>query len=249
MVRLFFFVLCFLMISGCSSQSGSTRADGKLSKQESEKLLIASDNHLGLVELYKTELLENDNFEARYKLAKNYLKLHDPEMALFYLKPVLKSTKPEVKYIYLQATAQYDLGNAELAKNILKDLLVESPKYAVAYNFIGVINAEQGHLVEAKNAFKSARDLMFDDVTVKNNLAVIDLIEQNYEVAIGRLLPLYVNGNTDERIKANLLIAMVKAGQFDKFKTLLNANDEEEAYQLFHALYAMKPAGGSTYVQ
>lgn len=96
-----------------------------------------------------------------------------------------------------------------------------------------------GEFDKARRAFEMAREFMFDDSSVKNNLAVVDIMTGQFNAAIDRLMPMYTTGLADDKIKANLAIATVKAGRSDYFSMIVkNEKNRESRYKLYAAIQA-----------
>lgn len=239
----------------------------KVQSQEpmaNEGLLEAAENYAGLIELYKSRMQQGKSAEqeqARLKLAEVYLQTDDPESALFTIEPLfainpLLTVKPlsgnakpsdnntTVTSWLLKSKALFALGDLEqamvTAKQAQSDANATSPVHPLSpriMNHIGLIHVAYGQYKEARTAFNEARHAMLDDLTVKNNLAMLDILEYDYKSAIGRLMPLYTTGQADEQIKANLAIALARAGHYQDFKALIaQGQPESETATLFMTL-------------
>lgn len=242
-----FIVLAFFIvtITGCANQYPmESQASGDNSDLMSEKILIKSSNYFRLIELYKNELKKKENSDIRLKLAKAYIDSHDNESALFTLTPLVVKNKVDPEVFYLQGVAQYNLGKIDQAERSLKITLQNTPKNAKAFNMLGIIYADKGELDKARDAFNQARTLMYDDVTIKNNLALLDLIEGNYKKAAAILLPVYLNsrGKVDSNVKANLAIIMAKLGSFDYISTLYSDKyTKDQLLEIYNDLKTSEP--------
>jgi tight adherence protein D len=207
----------------------------------SEQLLVKSSNYPRLIELYKDKLKKYENAETRQKLAQAYIDNNDNDSALFTLAPLVSRKKIDSEVFYLQGLAQYNLGKTNLAQDSLDIALARAPNNAKLLNMIGIVYANKGDLEQARLSFNKARELMYDDVTIKNNLALLDLIEGKYQDAASKLLPVYINnrGKIDENVKANLAIIMAKLGSFDYIRTLYSDKyNTEQLLEIYNDLKA-----------
>ena len=240
-------LVCLGFLSGCVTTTGknnSGTANISLS-QSSEILLQAAENHSALIELYKQQLKntsdQNINTETLLKLGKAYLASGDPESTLFYIEPLINAGG-DAELMLLKSRALFELGNLDDAlgaARVAHNFNTEDPNIP---NMLGLIYASTGELEEARSSFMQARAGLLDDQTVKNNLAMLDILENNYVSAVERLMPLYNAGQADERIKANLVFALIKGGMYDEFKAIYTeADTEAERVALFRMLSEVTP--------
>ena len=69
---------------------------------------------------------------------------------------------------------------------------------------------------------------------------MLDIIEHNYQAAVQRLLPLYLNNQADDQIKANLILVMARIGNFEYVQSLLkNQLSENEIVDRYNLLRSM----------
>lgn len=216
---------------GCSSTESLQEFHTK------ETMLLRANNYQQLIPLYKQRLMDEGEDEVRLKLANAYLKSGDPESALFTVIPLVTESDANIEAFIVQAHSEYELGEldkalrtAELANNIEKN----NPEVE---NLLGVIYAAKHDYVKAREYFTLARTHLYDDIKVKNNLAVLDIIDGDYKKAVQRLLPIYLNDQADEQVKANLLLAMAKLGNYGYVQSLLaNKYSDREIANKYMAL-------------
>ncbi len=224
---------------GCQSTSQTAT---RVSAEQNEAILKNTNDSQGLIDFYKSQILEDDTPEQRYKLADAYLEINDAESALFYLNPLIEESRLSSEGYYLHGRALALQGDYLEARYAVTEAIVRDSNFASAYNFLGVIDAEHGRFDDARESFNQARALLFSDVVIKNNLAVLDIYQQNYESALHRLLPLWSNGHGDEQIRANLLLTMAKLGYYEDFRALASYETEEFAViDLYQALADSAP--------
>ncbi|MCG7497040.1 hypothetical protein MHO82_09195 [Vibrio sp. Of7-15] len=229
--------IVLLLLSGCVDSSSKSSSAFQGDRDSTESLLLKTKNYSRLIEMYKSDLKEEDTKDTRVKLAKTYLAMEDAESALFYLSTILLDKERDAEIFYLQAQIQYDFQQNDKAMKSVQTALSIAPDYPDAHNLMGILYADSDQFELARIAFNQARLGLADDVKVKNNIAVLDIIEKDYRAAISRLLPLYLNGQADDQVKANLLIAMSKMGNYDYVKSILSKDyEDEEIIQLFHSL-------------
>ena len=212
-----------------------------------EALLKAASNHAGLIQLYKTRLSQaktpEEQKSSRLQLAGAYLETGDPESTLFTLEPLISGVSKDSEVWLLKARAVLAMGELETALMDINQSLSLAPESPTTLNQQGVIYASMGQYNQARQSFNKARTTMFDDLVIKNNLAMLDILEKKYDAAIQRLMPLYTSGQADERIKANLSLALARAGLYNEFKTVHSeARSEQEKLSLFMTLSSATPA-------
>lgn len=230
---------CFLLVVflvGCASTNSDDRSLNK------EALLIQAQNYNELVGYYKSQLSVRDTEEVRIKLARSYLKIKDADSALFILKPLMAQKKISAEALLLNANSLYELGEFELGLRDIEKAKEIDPKNAEIQNMAGLLYSANGDYNRARMMFNHARSNFYDDITVKNNLAVLDIIEGHYLDAVQRLMPIYTNDKADAQVQANLMLALAKLGNFDYVKTMLGPEvTEEEAFNHFAALRNSEP--------
>lgn len=232
-----------MILTGCAAGQNSN-SDFDNSKI-SETFLEQSDNYPRLIKLYKQQLKQKENSETRLKLAQVYIDTNDNESALFTLVPLVTMAKSSSTVFYLQGVAQYNLGKLPQALHSLEIAVRKSSNDPRAINMLGVAQAELGLIQKARLSFNKARELMYDDVAIKNNLALLDMIEGNFKQAAARLMPIYVNSpsKADAKVKANLAIIVSKLGSFETLKSLYSDKySDAQLFDLFHSLRASEPA-------
>jgi Flp pilus assembly protein TadD len=246
-----FLLMSLLLASillGCAPQSLKETQEGGL-QEKSEFLMIQAKNYKGLIDLY-TSLLSKELIEfeeknvIRFKLANVYFNAGDAEAALFQLELLPEGSVKTKKRYLLQAKAQYKESNYEAAQISLDKAFLLDDKYAEGYNFQGVLFTEQGMLYDARKSFSIARQHEFDDVSVRNNLAMLDIIEGDFDSALKILLPILHSGQADDMIKANMILIYAKLNKFKEFRSMLGKklSDEEvfERFQLMHNIEIVK---------
>lgn len=237
-----FLLLSTLVIAGCSIMSGhsqSPNAAGAERALADENFLINSGNYSRLIDLYKQQLKKNDQPETRIKLAKAYLDIQDNESALFTIAPVITKPNASAESFYLQGLAQFNLGKTQLAERSLEVAANKEKNNARFINLLGATQAELGRLASARDSFNRARSLLYDDVVIKNNLALVDMMEGKYQDAAARLMPVYRADpeGADDQLKANLAIIAAKLGSFETLRLLYgNQYSDTELFGIFQGL-------------
>jgi tight adherence protein D len=217
--RVIAFISIVLSLTGCVT-TGDSSSMGK--DYTNEQLLVSSGNHQELVKLYKQQLLVKDDVDTRIKLVRAYIDVKDYESAIFNVQPLLNRDQVTADTYFLYGKALFGLNEKDKAREVLRHAIKLNPNHGEALNLLGVIAANSGDYIVARQRFIQARQRMFDDVTVKNNLAMVDLIEGRYESAVEKLTPLLSMANPSEKVKSNLALAYAKLGRFEQFCQLLN---------------------------
>ena len=238
MARLLTLLFATMILAGCASGGGNTTA---LSE---EQFLELSANNTRLIELYKKRLKEEEDVGTRLKLAKAYLDTGDNESTLFTLSPLIQNDSGGSEAFYLQGVAQYNTGLLRQAENSLQIAISKDDDSSKAINMLGVVLAELGNLSGARSQFNKAREMMYDDLVIKNNLALLDMLEGKYQDAAVRLMPIYLKNpdKADAKLKANLAIILSKMGSFETLRRVYGDQySDAQLFDIFNDLKASMP--------
>jgi tight adherence protein D len=228
-------LISILIITGCvSSQPLIPNASYK----NNEAMLISSGNNLELIRLYKQQLALKEDQATRTKLVAAYIEVKDFESALFYISPLLEANPSSARINALDGKAQFGLKAWDKAEIALTKSYQIDQHNGDVLNLLGLISSYKGNYEQARGYFKSARENMYNDVTVKNNLAMIDIIEGKYQAAVEKLTTLSAGENADPKVRSNLALAYAKLGRFEAFQGLLadTKYSEEEQKSIFYQL-------------
>ncbi len=238
----YIFLLTFLAITGCvSSESHDLESSLDRSNFESkEKILIDSGDNQKLISFYKQEIMDSDSVELKIKLIEAYLEIGDIESAIFYLEQTKATGEYRDDIYFLRARAYYQNNELDRAEKNATNAIKSKDKYAEAENLMGLIYAGQGKYDLAKQYFNQARQHHYNDVAIKNNLAVVDLLEEDYQKAVFRLESLFNNGLADRQVKVNLALAYAKLGQFEQVVSVLGG--DYSAQEIQHIYMALRHA-------
>lgn len=241
MKKLTLIVLCSAVIlSGCQNNSL------KAKKDEAQKIYILENtrNYGGLVEIYRDRLKQQDTEETRLKLANLYYVMSNYNSSLFYLKPIVNTSKsPKVALLYAKnlmnkANPNDDKRSTVSENNSFenrrlteKQQLLQARRYVEkaitfdkndgeAYNVLGIIQVRLQQLDNAELSFNKARSLFYDDIKVLNNLGMIAILQKDYRKAYDYLMQLYSNGNRESILVNNLFFSIVKLGDYNLARKL-----------------------------
>lgn len=233
--------LLALLLQGCAvapgkgAKASAPQVDNKTAASQAS-LLQSVGNYSGLIALYKGRLkatragLEQDGI--RLSLAQAYLQSGDPDSALFHLDRVLEAGRGNRDYWLEKSRALMALNRPEPALQAARSALTLDSGGGDIHNQLGLIFAEQGNYSEARRQFDQARGALFDDVAVKNNLAMVDILQQRYPQAVARLMSLYRSGQADQQVRANLSLALARGGQLQEFLSVNGDSGLSRAQQL-----------------
>ncbi|MGR5253254.1 hypothetical protein ACPV5S_13745 [Vibrio astriarenae] len=236
-------LLTVVVLQGCAS-SGSTarkydafKGDDILSSKQ-EHIMKMSGNWKGLIPLYKQQLQRYETDDVREKLGRAYLMSGDPESAIFTIEPILENAHPTVVSRVIHASALFDLGDSAQAKKILVETYrTEAPRNGEIENLLGIIHAQEHEFDVARDYFNLARRHYYNDNTVRNNLAVVDILENKHETAVRRLASIDMKGKRDPQLEANLAIAMAKRGEMHYVRSMLDSSlSKEQASAVYEAI-------------
>lgn len=193
---------------------------------------------MGLIAFYKRKLADRDHLETRIKLSNIYLEKNDPESALFTLSTVLPN-QSTYRVHYIRASSYHELTMWREANNSINNALHLQPENGEALNLAGVIAAEKNDISRARVFFNQARMNMYDDIKIKINLSMLDLIEEDYEKVVDRLMPFYTNKgmNTSDDIIIMLSLALAKTDRKEQFESLLSLDYQKKSIdEMYHYL-------------
>ncbi|RKS87862.1 tight adherence protein D [Orbus hercynius] len=203
----------FCLISGCQNSSFKQNID------EEQKIYIhqTTKNYGGLIELYKNRLQKEDTQDTRYKLAQAYYLSNDFDSARRSLAPVIASTQND-NILVLYGHIQSKLGHYQEALDALETVLTMNPKNGEAYNLQGIVLIKLKKYDAARYAFTQARDLFYDENKVVNNLAMLSILNKEYDDAYNQLNILYNKGYRNTTLLHNLLYTLVKLNRIQLAK-------------------------------
>ncbi|MDR9826104.1 tetratricopeptide repeat protein [Vibrio sp. FNV 38] len=220
-------LLSFLMI-GCQTTSSSVQ-----SEQDTINSMEKVENYDGLIALYKSHLeAGNGNDEIIEKLAWAYFDKGDIESSSFYVEHLVAESNPKGTLFQLQGQI-YDSNNEaeKAAEAYLQAIELGQSRWDI-YVLLGVAYSKQSRFVEAREEFNQARLLGADDVTIKNNIAMLYLAQHDYQSVINTLIPVLKDNPTNTIIRANLAIALIKNNQTDAARKLLAEDYTEREINL-----------------
>jgi len=225
-----------ITLIGCTSNSNSHLVSEQEFKSKEALLKNTNDNNK-LIALYKDELTKNDNYDVRLKLVHAYLEVGDIDSADFHLDRMIAPESQSAELDYLKARVKFEQDDPQQALVYGKRSLEKRPEFAEVENLLGLVFVRLGKFESAREHFLKARALLYEDVVISNNLAVMDILEADYQRAITRLEPVYKNGQADKQVISNLVLAYAKVGDFVQVKALLGGMySTEELYHIYTGL-------------
>lgn len=231
MYKIVIVIILSYFVFGCASSS----LDSKLSESK-ESILIETNNYPKLIAYYKGQLKTKESDSTRIKLAEAYANNGDYESSLFVITRV-REKESNVKAIVVECNALFELGNirkAELCLLSANELDKNNPEIE---NQLGITYAYLGYIKKSKYYFELSREHFVDDVKIKNNLAMVSMLEGDFEHAASLLLPIYIKGTSNEKIETNLVFSLVKINQIDSAKKILASRySEKESFQIINEI-------------
>ena len=225
------------VLTGCSGGlSNATDSDQK------EYILTQLNDYQGLIEIYRKKLSVKDNDNERYHLSQLYNKIGDYSSSNIYLSPLIENSK-EPKFLLLQAKNYLELGQEQNAEPILSALLLKDGSNGELWNLQGVLLAQQGNYSEATTSFERARGLFYSEEIVINNLAMMAILQQDYQKARDYLLSLYSRKKYQQQTVYNLVYTLVKTNDYTSARKViidekLTPSNPDE---LIHSLANLSP--------
>ncbi|PMK77881.1 hypothetical protein BCT92_03020 [Vibrio sp. 10N.261.52.E5] len=229
MYKIVIVIILSYFVFGCANSS----LDSKLSESK-ESILIETNNYPKLIAYYKGQLKIKESDSTRIKLAEAYANNVDYESSLFVITRV-REKDSNVKAIVVECNALFEIGNirkAELCLLRANELDKNNPEIE---NQLGITYAYLGYIKKSKYYFERSREHFVDDVKIKNNLAMVSMLEGDFEHAASLLLPIYIKGASNEKIETNLVFSLVKINQIDSAKKILASRySEKESFQIIN---------------
>jgi len=160
-------ILFVMVLSGCATQNQN------IDIKQKETIMLSARNYQGLVDLYTDFVKKDDSVENREKLAHYYFLLEDYEASAYQLENVIKRANVKAETFYNQSVNYYMLDKIVIAETMINRAIEIEKNNAKFHNQRGIIFAQRLEFESATSEFLKARSLVFDDVKIKNNLALV----------------------------------------------------------------------------
>ncbi|WP_319535349.1 tetratricopeptide repeat protein [uncultured Vibrio sp.] len=206
--------LSLFLVMGCSTTT------------HNEENVVTSmqrvENHSGLISHYKLLLEQNpDDVQVMQELAHVYLEKGDVESAKFYVQYLLDKGIENALLVQLRGQIHSQEGEDSLALEQYQRAIAMGHDTGEIQVLSGIAYSNLGDFSLAERAFNQARLKGYNDVAIKNNLAVVHLAQQQYDDVIVLLAPVYQENPNNEKVRANLAIALFKTGDVSQARELL----------------------------
>ena len=213
------------MLVGCETTS----------QLPSEQTIIAGmekvKNYDGLIALYKSKLVGGaDDDNAMEQLAYLYFEKGDVESSRFYTQYLVGKGVMNKELLQLKGQIEAESNRFDPAIAAYKESISNGNTSGKVRVLLGVAYSKSDQFTKAKEQFNLARLRGYDDIVIKNNLAVVYLAQQRFDLVIEMLVPVLKAHPTNQTVKANLAIALLKSGQSEQAKALLR--DQYNASEL-----------------
>ncbi|WP_339388966.1 tetratricopeptide repeat protein [Vibrio caribbeanicus] len=210
-------VIALGLLVGCQSTPSQERRDhDDVTRMERVK------NYDGLIEHYKAKLEQRaDDSIVEEKLAQAYFKKGDIESASFYVQHLKKKGIDTPSLHQLEGQVFDANDDTENAISAYLASIQKGNNSAYIYILLGVSYAKIGQYDAAYEAMGNARLRGYDDLAVKNNIAMIHIANSEYDKAIKILVPVLKDHPSNLVVKSNLAIALIKNNQTEMAKQLL----------------------------
>ncbi|NVN83457.1 MULTISPECIES: lipopolysaccharide assembly protein LapB [unclassified Vibrio] len=225
--RIGFILLTLSVLAGC--QSAPSQQDlqlGDVTSMEKVK------NYDGLISYYKSQLEQgSEDPEVKEKLAWAYFHKGDIESADFYVQHLQKEGVENPNLYQLEGQVFDAKNDIESAIAAYVTSIEAGNRTGQIHVLLGVSYTKVGKYDEAQQELNQARLRGYDDVVVKNNIAMIQMANGEYQQAIQTLAPVLKEDPANKTVKANLAIALMKTQQIDSAKKLLKGDFSAEEIQ------------------
>ncbi|WP_372384248.1 tetratricopeptide repeat protein [Vibrio sp. BS-M-Sm-2] len=225
--RIGFILLTLSVLAGC--QSAPSPQDQQLGDVTSMEKV---NNYDGLISYYKAELEQgSEDPEVKEKLAWAYFYKGDIESADFYVQHLQKEGFENPNLYQLEGQVFDAKNDIESAISAYLASIDNGNRTGQIHVLLGVSYTKVGKYDEAQKELNQARLRGYDDVVVKNNIAMIQMANGEYQQAIQTLAPVLKEDPANKTVKANLAIALMKTQQIDSAKKLLKGDFSAEEIQ------------------
>ncbi|MGF1850752.1 tetratricopeptide repeat protein [Vibrio satsumensis] len=225
--RIGFILLTLSVLAGC--QSAPSPQDQQLGDVTSMEKV---NNYDGLISYYKAELEQGSEApEVKEKLAWAYFYKGDIESADFYVQHLQKQGFENPNLYQLEGQVFDAKNDIESAISAYLASIDAGNRTGQIHVLLGVSYTKVGKYDEAQKELNQARLRGYDDVVVKNNIAMIQMANGEYQQAIQTLAPVLKEDPANKTVKANLAIALMKTQQIDSAKKLLKGDFSAEEIQ------------------
>jgi tight adherence protein D len=220
MKRAFILLHIVVALAGCQS----TPSQEKL-KHDNVTRMEKVKNYDGLIRLYKSELEKNaQDLEVKEKLAHAYFQKGDIESANFYVQYLRQKGFKTASLYQLEGQVSDANNKTENAIDAYLSSIQSGNRSGHIHVLLGVSYAKLGKYDAAYEELNRARLRGYDDLAVKNNIAMIYMAKNEYGKAIEILAPALKNNPSNRVLKSNLAIALMRDQQIEVAKQLLEDN-------------------------
>ena len=225
--RIGFILLTLSVLAGCqSAPSPQDLQLGDVTSMEKVK------NYDGLISYYKSQLEQgSEDPDVKEKLAWAYFYKGDIESADFYVQHLQKQGFENPNLYQLKGQVFDAKNDIESAISAYLASIDAGNRTGQIHVLLGVSYTKVGKYDEAQKELNQARLRGYDDVVVKNNIAMIQMANGEYQQAIQTLAPVLKEDPENKTVKANLAIALMKTQQIDSAKKLLKGDFSAEEIQ------------------
>ena len=222
--RISIVLLTLGILAGCQSTSSQqSQVQDDVTNMEKVK------NYDGLISHYKSMLEQgSQDPQVKEKLAWAYFHKGDIESANFYVQH-LQEEGVETPSLYQLAGQVFDAKNdTTSAISAYLSSIKSGNSSGQVHVLLAVSYTKAGQYDAAYQELNSARLRGYDDVVIKNNIAMIHMANGEYEQAIAMLTPVLKDNPANKVVKANLAIALIKTQQVDAARKLLKGDFSDQ---------------------
>ncbi|UPR51586.1 tetratricopeptide repeat protein [Vibrio cyclitrophicus] len=221
-------LLISLALIGCASNPSQPTSDGYADIESLKKI----GNYEGLVDAYKRELVQAPNdINVMQSLALAYFELGDVESARFYADYLMNQGVVNKDLLQLRGEIYHHDGLDNLAVDSFRKSVEIGNESSDVQMMMGISYCMLGRYPHAENAFNRARMKGYDDIAVKNNLAMVKFAENKYSDVVKILSPVYNRNPANKKVRANLAIAFIKLGDMQSAEKLLGEDYSQRELQ------------------
>ena len=222
--RISIVLLTLGILAGCQSTSSQqSQVQDDVTNMEKVK------NYDGLISHYKSMLEQgSQDPQVKEKLAWAYFHKGDIESANFYVQHLQKEGV-ETPSLYQLAGQVFDAKNdTTSAISAYLSSIKSGNSSGQVHVLLAVSYTKAGQYDAAYQELNNARLRGYDDVVIKNNIAMIHMANGEYEQAIAMLTPVLKDNPANKVVKANLAIALIKTQQVNAARKLLKGDFSDQ---------------------
>lgn len=229
--RTYLMLLTLSLLAGCqSTPTEQEQLHADVTNMEKVK------NYDGLISHYKYQLEQgSEDPVVKQRLAWAYFHKGDIESADFYVQHLHQEGIVNPSLYQLEGQIFDDKNDIGRAISCYINSVEAGNNSGQIHVLLGVSYAKIGQYEKAYQELSLARLRGYDDIVIKNNIAMIQIANGEYHQAIETLAPVLKEDPANKIVKANLAIALMKTDKVNSAQKLLKDDFSTQEIQAITA--------------